>query len=436
MPQNTSPADLAAVIHAHDQRRRRHPLLFACSLLLTAVALILLFGHLARVRQPGTVFVTTDLQRGDIRLLVTATGTLEPTNKVTVGSELSGTALEVLVSSNDRVRKDQVLARLDARKLTQQTDSSRAALAAARAKVLQARATVTESEATLARARNLQQLSAGQLPAGADMDAAVAAVARARANLAGAEAEVAAAAAQLQANETDLAKTVIRSPIDGIVLTRSLEPGQTVAASFTAPELFVIAEQLEQMKLKVSVAEADIARVVAGQDASFTVDAWPERTYSALVTKVAYSSTITDNVVTYQAELQLANTELSLRPGMTATVDIRVAEAKDVLLAPLAALRFDPAAGTPPTTTTTTEKKSFLQSLVPGPPPSEKKHRDTADTATATAADSRLWLLRDGHPAAVSVSVGLNNGRLVEVAGNDLREGLSVIVRSTGGTTP
>ena len=401
-------------------------------LLLAAVVLLLAGGFYAwrsfgASRTTGPAFVTEPLQRGALRVTVIATGNLEPTNKVTVGSELSGTVKEVYVDTNDQVTKGQPLARLDTSKLDQQTQSSRATAAAAQARVAQAEATLVESEASLARLKKLQEASGGKLPSQADLDTAVAAADRARADLASAQAEVRQAAANVGANESDLQKSIIRSPIDGIVLTRDIEPGQTVAATMTAPELFVVAEKLENMKLKVAVAEADIGRVKAGQKASFTVDAWPNRSFDAQVRKVEFGSTVTDNVVTYTTELEVSNDDLSLRPGMTATAEVAVAETSDALLVPNAALRFRPgeAAAKP-----VAQKKSFVQSLVPGPPrrPAGLPTGAAQAPAPKTGESSKIWILRHGAPEAVPVKVGLSDGRVTEVVAEDLKEGEPVII--------
>lgn len=387
----------------------------------------------AQARQQAPPFVTESLQRGSIRLTVTATGNLEPTNEVTVGSELSGTTLEVYVDTNDHVTKGQPLAKLDTSKLSQQTAGSRAQVNSAQAKVAQAEATLKESEASLTRLEELHKLSSGKAVSKADMDAAVAAAERAKADLLSAQAAVGEAEAQVKINESDLGKAVIKSPIDGIVLTRSVEPGQTVAASFTAPELFVIAEKLEHMKLKVAVAEADIGRVAAGQKAVFTVDAWPNRSYLAEVTKVSYGSAVTDNVVTYETELEVANDDLSLRPGMTATADIQVAEGEELLLAPAAALRFDPAKTSPVAAGVALPKKSFVQSLMPGPPrraTSAPRSREESAKPKAGVGRATLWILRDGQAQPLPVKLGLSDGRFTEVSGDGVEDGLPVIIRA------
>jgi HlyD family secretion protein len=359
-----APVDLATAIKDGGRSPRTTWLLLAaCVAVALGVGGWFWWRHHERAKHLLPPYATTALQRGDITLTITATGTLVPTNEVTVGSELSGTTLEVYVNINDRVTRGQALAQLDTTKLGQQMASSRAAVVAAQAGVALAGATVEESDATLGRQQELQRLSGGRVPSKLELQAAEATALRARAGLLSAEAAVGQAEAQVRINESDLAKAVVKSPIDGIVLTRSIEPGQTVAASFTAPQLFIIAERLERMKLEVAIAEADIGRVARGQRATFTVDAWPDRAYSAAVTVVAFGSAVTNNVITYQADLEVINDDLSLRPGMTATADILVAESKNVFLVPTAALRFVPA--TEGATATAAVKKSFVQSLIP-----------------------------------------------------------------------
>jgi len=318
------------------------------------------------------------------------------------------------------------MAKLDTSKLSQQTEISRATLKAAQAGVAQAEATVKESAAALNRQRELSQ---AKLVSTADYEVTIATAGRADADLLSAQAVVGEAEAQVRINEYDLSKAIIKSPIDGIVLTRSIEPGQTVAASFTAPQLFIIAEKLERMKLNVAIAEADIGRVAAGQKSTFTVDAWPDRSYTASVSKVSYGSAVTDNVVTYLAELEVSNDDLSLRPGMTATADIRVAESTNVFLVPTAALRFVPAAAAAPTSA----KKSFVQSLIPMPTRNSNRPTDTDTTVKSSGA--HIWVLRDGHAESIAVQLGLSDGRNTEISGAGLTEGMVVILRANAPTT-
>ena len=416
--------------------RPMHPLWKWLLPALVLVAGALLYWHFSRKdgRENEPVFKTENIVRGDIDLIVTATGNLTPTNQVTIGSELSGTVSEVLVDINDTVKKDQPIAQLDTAKLTQQTERNRAILLSAEARVTLAMATLTENTASLARYQDLLELSEGKTPSKAQMDTAQAAVDRSMAELESSKAAVNEAQANLRAIERDLSKSIIRSPVDGIVLSRTVEVGQTVAASFTAPVLFVIAEDLRKMDLVVTVAEADIGRVAAGQKASFTVDAWPTRTYHATVQRVAYGSVITNNVVTYNVELGVENSDLSLRPGMTATADISVARATQVLHVPNAALRFDPESVLE-FLKKTDPKRTLVQALSPG------GGRRWSQSPTIQKPDERskatsVWFLRDGVPVECPVSVGLTNGRITEVSGEGLREGLPVIISASPPAKP
>lgn len=366
-------------------------------------------------------YVTQEVRRGDLTVIVTATGTLQPTNKVDVGSELSGIIKSVEVDYNDRVKVGQVLARLDTSKLEAQISQAKGALEAAKAKVLQGEATVRETQNKLSQLRRVWELSERKVPSLIELDGAQASFERAKADEASAKAAVVQAQASLEAYQTDLAKTVIRSPISGIVLTRSVEPGQTVAASFQAPVLFTLAEDLTQMELHVNVDEADIGKVKEGQRATFTVSAYPNRTFEAYITQARFGSSTTSGVVTYETVLRVKNADLSLRPGMTATADIVVKEVKGALLVPNAALRF-----TPPITE---EKKpsggNLISKLLPRPPrPSSK----TSEGASGRKREQSVYILRDGRPFAVPIEIGDSDGTLTEVISGDLPVGVSVIV--------
>ena len=423
-----APVDLAAAIKAGGPgKHSKWRWFIAITVIVLAVAGGLWWRQIEKAKSQLPAYSTEALRRGDVSLTITATGNLFPTNEVIVGSELSGTTLEVYVDFNHHVTKGQPLAKLDSTKLTQQTDISRAAVKAAQALVAQTQATVKESQAGLVRQQELQRISGGKVPAKLDIDTAVAATDRARANLQSAEAQVAQAQAQVQVNENDLTKTIIKSPIDGVVLTRTIEPGQTVAASFTAPQLFVIAEKLERMKLEVAIAEADIGRVASGQKSSFTVDAWPDRSYDAVVSVVSYGSAVTQNVVTYEADLEVSNDDLSLRPGMTATADIRVAESKNVFLVTTAALRFSPASAAASPNAT---KKSFVQNLIPMPTRNKSRPEIADSNAKPGGGTEHVWVLRNGRPESIAVKIGLSDGHRTEISGVGLVEGLLIITRA------
>ncbi|MBE0617414.1 MAG: efflux RND transporter periplasmic adaptor subunit, partial [Proteobacteria bacterium] len=362
------------------------------------------------------------VQIGSLAVTVSATGNLEPTNQVEVGSELSGTVRTVEVDYNDRVKVGQILARLDTAKLDAQIQQSRAGLDSARAKVEQAQATVQETSANLERLRRLKQLSHDQTPAPSDLDAAEAALARARAGASTAEAAVAQAAATLTSVETDLSKSVIRSPINGVVLTRSVEPGQTVAASLQAPVLFILAEDLTQMELHVAVDEADVGQVRQGQEATFTVDAYPERTFRARITGVHYGSQTTGGVVTYETVLEVANRDLSLRPGMTATAEITVHKVEGALLVPNTALRFRPQGPA----VKTSRRLGLLSALLPRRP--TRPPAEGMQGGSAGSGRHVVYVLRDGSPAPIPVTVGFTDGTSTQVTGDGLSAGIPVVV--------
>jgi len=244
------------------------------------------------------------------------------------------------VDYNSKVKAGQVLAVLDTAKLEAPIAQSRAALESAKAKAQQAKATVTETLAKMEQYQKVWSLSGGKVPSQTEMDAAKASLERAKADAANNAAAVSQAEAVLKSNLTDLSKSVIKSPIDGIVLARSIEPGQTVAASFTAPVLFTLAEDLAKMDLHVNVDEADIGRVLEGQSATFSVAAYPNRTFDALISQARYGSSTTSGVVTYETVLKVENPDLSLRPGMTATADITVRKLENVILSPVGGCAF------------------------------------------------------------------------------------------------
>jgi HlyD family secretion protein len=371
-------------------------------------------------------YQTQAVTRGALTVTVTASGTLQPTTQVAIGSELSGTVARVQVDVNDRVKKGQVLVVLDDARLRDQVTGSRAAVTAAQAALAQARASATEARDTLARLRDVFQRSGGQVPSAAEMAAAEAAAARGAAGVASAEANVAQARATLSSNETNLSKATIRSPIDGVVLSRSVEPGNAVAASLQAVTLFTLAEDLAKMKLQVNVDEADVGQVKAEQAASFTVSAYPTRRYPARITRVGYGSTTKDNVVTYLTDLSVNNDDLSLRPGMTATATITTVEHGDVLLVPNAALRFAPGTAAP---AAASGANSIVSSMMPRAPRTGAARRAGTDTAQVR----QVWVLEGGQPRAVAVTPGVSDGRMTEVTSEALRPGMAVIVAQTAG---
>ena len=401
----------------------RRPALWIGVLLLALAAAGLWYWQDRQTASAAPIYTTQAVVRGNLTLTVTANGTLQPTRSVNIGSELSGTVLKVHVDVNDPIKKGQVLVELDTAKLRDQILRSRAALAAATAKVAQTVATVKEAKASLARLEEVARLSGGKVPSKAELDSGRAMLERAIADEASARASVNEAEAALSTDQINLSKASIRAPSDGVVLTRSVEPGNAVAASLQAVTLFNVAEDLSQLRLQVYVDEADVGAVKVGQEARFTVSAYPNRPYPAKITRVAYGSTITDNVVTYLTYLDVNNSDLSLRPGMTATATITATERKDVLLVPNSALRFTPTAAD----AGQTAKKNITASLMPRIP---GRSRRSAAAGASTATAKEVWVLPEGGSgAAVSVAItpGISDGRMTEITGGDLQVGMQVI---------
>lgn len=396
--------------HAWPHGKLARGLAVAAAALVVVILAWAMSGSKARVQ-----YVTEGAERGELVVLVTATGSVQPTNKVDISSELSGTVRKVLVDYNSVVEANQPLALLDTDKLNATVASSRAKLAAARAKVKDAEATLQEKKNDLER----KSLLAGkQVSSPQDLDVAQAAYDRAQAGVASAKADVGVAEADLKLNETNLEKASILSPIAGVVLNRSVEPGQIVASSLQAPVLFSIAEDLTKMELQVDVDEADVGQVRAGQSATFAVDAYPDRRFPAVIRDVRYASETVQGVVTYKAVLSVENSALLLRPGMTATAEIRVMDIAGALLIPNAALRYSP-----PETDTNTDQRSFLQRILPGPPRfrQTRKPEPTGDRRT-------VWVLESGSPKAVTITTGATDGRRTEVKSGDLKPDQKLII--------
>ncbi len=282
---------------------------------------------------------TTPVESGDIRVAISATGTLSAISTVTIGSQVSGQVTDVLVDFNDKVVKDQVIARIDASTYEAQINQGNAQVASARASLRQAQATLANAEADY---RRKSELGAQQLVAKSDIDLARAARDQARAQVNSAQAQIRQQTASTETSRINLGRTVIRSPVDGVVLTRTIEPGQTVAASLQAPELFTIAEDLSKMKIELAVDESDIGQVKAGQAVSFTADAFPDRQFRGVVEQVRLSATTTNNVVTYPVVVTVDNADGTLLPGLTVNAEIEVSKRDGILKVANAALRYKP----------------------------------------------------------------------------------------------
>jgi len=387
-------------------------------------------------------YATETVRRGNLQVTVTATGNLQPTNEVQVGSEQSGLVTQVFVDNNDRVTQGQPLARLDPSRLQDTVNQAQAAVASAQAQVATAQATAAQNRADLSRQEEVFRVSNGRVPSRTELDAARATYQRGVAGVRAAVAGVAEARAQLSSAQTNLSKATIYSPVNGIVLSRQVDPGQTVAASLSAPTLFSIAEDLSQMKLEVRVDEADVGQVSAGQHATFTVDAYPGRTFQATVLRVdvganasgsttsgssaSNAASSTNTVIAYTAVLSVANPDMLLRPGMTATAEIVTAERQNVILVPNAALRWSPERDA----AATKGQGGVTSVLVPRGGRGGRGGGRGGGREVSIGRGSRqtVYVLgADGQPQAVQITVGESNGSVTEVVGGNLREGQEVI---------
>lgn len=362
-------------------------------------------------------YVTADVVRGDLKVEVSANGTLEPTRTVSIGSELSGIVSRVLVDVNDVVKRGDVLIELDSAKLKAQVQQAEASLESAKASELESQAVLKEAQAKYQRLLTVRKLSGGKTPAQAELDEQVAIVDRAKASVAASLAKIKDAQATLETKRTDLSKAFITSPIDGVILSRSVEPGYAVAASLQAVELLTIATDLRQLELEVDVDEADVSVVLPGQKASFTVSAYPNLDFPATLTKVAFGPTLTSNVVTYTGYLTVDNRQGKLRPGMTATARIITDSRENVLLVPNTALRFSPKQ---------TTSKTAVTSLVMSP--RKTKQKTVKEVATASGKRQRtIWILKEDKVQAINVVTGASDGTQTEVVSGELKVGDKVV---------
>jgi len=390
-----------------DQRKRPKWLGRIVVLAVVGLIVVAIAWRVTR-KPPPPSYVTAPSVQGVLKVTVVATGSLDALETVDVGAETSGRVLEVLVDFNDPVEAGQPLLRLDTEQLEARVDETKAQLVAANASVRSAVASA--KEARLA-AKRSGELFEKQLASEAQLEQARAAAARAQASVSSASAQATVARASLKAAEAARDRATVTSPIDGIVLSRNVEAGQTLASQFQVPVLFRIAKDLRQMELAIQIDEADVAKVVEGQEASFTVDAYEARTFPSKVISLRNVPTTDQNVVTYEAILSVDNEQRLLRPGMTATATIVTSRKEDVLIVPNAALRF-----TPPEVLA---KEEALKKLNGG--------KDEAPEDESLP--FRVWTLDDdGQAKAIAVSIGATDGSHTEVTGGDLKPDTPLIV--------
>lgn len=364
-------------------------------LLLTFILIIafVLFIFFFKDDKHSVAYNTTSPLKEDLVVKVSATGNLEPTNSVDVGIEVSGTILEIYVDYNDVVKKGQVLAKLDTTKLLSQVNSTKAALSVANANLLESKIEVKNTTRELKRVQNLFKATDGNYPSTKEMDSASIAYEKSKANYSALLAQKAQAIALLETNEENLRKAIVVSPIDGVVLSRAIEVGQSLVATMEIPTLFTLAEDLTKMEVIVSVDEADVGQVRQGQAVTFSVDAYADKTFKGIIKQVRKNSVEVDNVVTYETVVSVDNSDLLLLPGMTVSADITTQLVENALLVPNAALRFSPP--------TRTKKSTSIRFF--GPPTTKAKTDLSENT-------KRVWVLKDDRPVRVPIELGESDG--------------------------
>jgi HlyD family secretion protein len=417
---------------SHEGMKRR--------VLLSLVAITALtLGGVAYYRSTASAeaprYLTVAVTRGDVVLTVEATGTLEAVTTVQVGSQVSGTIQSLHADFNSVVKRGQVVARLDPSLLQAQVEQAEATIVRLNADVERARVTLDDAVVKLRRA---QELFRQQLVARMDVESAEATAAQAEASLKAAQAQVTQARASLNQNRVNLSHTIITAPVDGIVISRNVDVGQTVAASMSAPVLFVIAKDLSEMQVNASIDEADIGQIKPGQAVTFRVDAYPGDTFTGTVSQVRLAPVVAQNVVSYVTVIDVPNKELKLKPGMTATVTVEIARADNVLRVPSVALRFEPPAdavaspaeaAVPPADEADADGPSRARSGAGGFTPGAAAGRadGSRERGGVVGRPGRVWVLENGQLRAVRVRTGLTDGMTTAVLGDSLGDETEVV---------
>ena len=362
--------------------------------LIYGIALLAIFGigyKMLNRSAGGTIYKTQKIENGDIMESITASGTINPLSTVSVGSQASGRIAEIYVDYNSVVKKGQLLALIDQENAKATVQQREAALEIAKAQVAVEENNIKYYKKALNR---ISKLNASKYSTEKDLEAAERDYDNAVAQLALEQAQVKQAQASLNSAQTELSYTEIKAPVDGIVISKAVEVGQTVAASFETPEIFSVAEDLTKMQIEASVVEADIAKVKEGQKVRFTVDSYADDYFYGTVTQVRNEATTTSNVVTYTVVIGIDNSDMKLKPGMTANVEIITAEEKDVMLVPNQALRF---------------------------------YIDDSDNAKRYK-DRGVWIIKNGHPERVTVKIGVSDDDNTQILESTLKIGDEVIV--------
>jgi HlyD family secretion protein len=410
--------------------------LITSAVVLAAAAVVYFFVH--GRKPPAVRYETTRVARGNITARVTATGTLSALVTVQVGSQVSGRIQQINVDYNAQVKKGQVIARIDPQLFAAAVEKARANYVAAQGNLEKARYQAVDSERKFKRN---QQLREQNLIAQADLDTSESDTQAAKANVLALQGQLEQAKAAMHEAQVNLDYTTIASPTDGVVISRSVDVGQTVAASLQAPTLFTIAQDLTKMQVDTSVAEADVGKLRPQMTAMFTVDAYPSERFRGVVRQIRNAPQTVQNVVTYDAVIDVDNSELKLKPGMTANVTFVYAEKRDVLKVPNAAMRFKPPAEllqVPPPSggaSAATRPPASGESAAPaaGADPTRRKGRPDRSLAN----DQRqVWVLHGERPSPVTIKIGVSDGSVTEVVEGDVKEGDEVVTDVASGGKP
>ena len=429
LPNTTPSQGDPEVLKAIGPGRTRSGSLLRWLLLAVGVALVagaVFYFRAQREKEPKERFITAKALLADLSETVVATGTLSPLDSVEVGAEVTGRVVKVSVDINDQVKAGQILVEIDPDQLNARVEESQAQLLSAQASLKNAKTTVHEAELKATRTRELHGRG---LVSNQEMEAADAALERAKSSVTSASAQITVAQAGLKQAQTSRSKARILSPIDGIVLARSVEEGQTVTAGFQTPVLFTLARDLTQMQLKVDVDEADIGKVAQGGRATFVVDAYPKRKFDSKVIRLNNLPKPDSTVVTYEALLTVDNQERLLKPGMTATATIVASEHKGVLSVPNAALRFQPT-GTAAAQGSAAQRPSLPIPGLGGPMGGRARPPGASGAARMGGRGESVYVLENGQPKRLRIEVGASDGQRTEVKSDVLKPGTEVIVDS------
>lgn len=388
------------------------------------VVLAALGGYFYKTNEEKITYITAHPHIGDVVAKINATGTLSPTDEVEIGSQISGTIMEVFVDVNDPVTKGQILARINPEKINQALDKYKAQINSAKASLFSSEVVLDQKKWNYNRMNKLFKATGGKSPSELDLQNAKMEYLQAKADVQTKKANIEQIVTDRRTSEIDLKNSVITSPIDGVVLERSVDPGQTVAASFQTPTLFKLAQNLKEMSLIVNVSESDIGKVKINQKVTFNVDAYPEREFDAIVNRVSFAASSNDdssnNIVSYETKIYVNNADLLLKPGMSVNANIQVAQAHNAMLIPVAALFYQPK-------NLTKQNKKTSPSLMGGP----RKKALVNDKQEVKSKTSTIYVLKNNIPTPINVNVGISDGKVAQVLSDELSENSEVITSSS-----